>query len=228
MSLTVRLSAESKYGFHGQYIAKLVGRAPKVQFDREFCGWKVGKRDETTSYETDETGLYEVCDVTKSGKQKTYKLVLPWKDGLRVLMSDCEDALAIAKRLGAGERIEDVVVAERGDALTIRQYYRECSECGRESSSEDPCPDHPNATWMGNFRDIPDLSADGKQLYALVYTIRTPGEAKRAMAAASIDGAVMAIVEALSALPATEKKSALAAAKARLFPPTPKEPPTNS
>lgn len=210
---TIRLTAESKWGFHGQYIAKLTGRAPKVQFAREFCGSKVGKRGETTSYETDETGLYEVCDVNKRGKDKTYKLVLPWKDRLCVLTTDCEDALAIAKRLGNGENIEDVVVVERGDALTIQEYFRTCSECGHESSI-DFCPDHPNATHVGDLRTKPKLNADGEQLYALVYTIRT----KKAdqVAAESIADSVSKIVALLLALSPDERARAFAAVQATL------------
>lgn len=52
----------------------------------------------------------------------------------------------------------------------------------------------------------------------LVYVIRNKAEAKKAVASATIDTAVAAIVNALDALPAAQQKQALAAAKARLFP----------
>ena len=55
--MTVTLNAESKYGFSGQYIARITGSAAKFQFNREFVGNKHGKRNEGSSYETDEVGL---------------------------------------------------------------------------------------------------------------------------------------------------------------------------
>lgn len=58
----------------------------------------------------------------------------------------------------------------------------------------------------------------------LVYTIRNKAEAKQAVAAATIDTAVNAIVAALGALPAKMQKDALSAAKSRLFPKVERKP----
>lgn len=217
MATTVTLSAESKYGYSGQYIAHIKGRAERVQFNREFVGRRFGKRNESSSYETDEVGLYEECDVEKGGKSSSFVLVLPWKDGLRKLYSDKEDALAIAKRLDAGERIEDFVVAETGDVITETIRIRKCDVCGRHCDSYQ-CPDHVDAhvTPMTETRDC--LNEDGAPKRKLVYAIRKPGEAKKAQAAATLDTAVDAIVMALQALPAPQQKQALKLAKEKLFP----------
>lgn len=215
---TVKLSAESKYGFSGQYIAHILGRAAKVQFNREFVGNRWGKRNEGSSYETDEIGLYEECDVGKSGKTKSYVLVLPWKDGLRKLYSDTNDALAIAKRLDDGERLEEFVVCELGEELTEYQRYAACSVCKRELAEGENCADHPEGFRSSECRQIPKLSDNGKPLHSLVYAIRKPGEVKKAAAAATLESAIMAVVAALQALPAAEQKKALAAAKLQLFP----------
>lgn len=56
----------------------------------------------------------------------------------------------------------------------------------------------------------------------LVYAIRSKGESKKAIAQASEAAAVDAICAALESLPAPIQKKALVAAKARLFPVTPK------
>ena len=216
---TVHLYAESKYGFSGQYIAKLTGRAERVQFSREFCGSKCGKRGESTSYDTDEVGLYEVCDVNKHGKSKTYYVVIPWRDDLRKLTSDHEDALAIAKRLDGGERLEDFVVAELGDEITKYEYYSACATCDRELATGESCPDHPEAARKPVGRQVPDLKEDGTPKHKLVYAIRTKTETKAAAAAATVDSAVDAIVAALASLPEPLQRKALAAVKARLAPP---------
>lgn len=218
MAATIKMVAESKYGFSGQYIAKITGRAARVQFAREFCGSKFGKRGEGTSYETDEIGLYEVCDVTKRGKDKTFKLVLPRNDGIVMLISDHEDALAIAKRLDGGEQLEDFIAVELGEALTEYQYYGKCSACACELASGESCPDHPEAQRLSECRQIPKLNDEGKQLHKLLYVIRDKAEVKAAAAAATLDTAIDAIVAALAALPAPLQKKALSAAKERLTP----------
>jgi hypothetical protein len=218
MSGIVKLSAESKYGCSGQYIALLTGRAAKVQFNRSFVGTKSGKRGDFTTYETDECGLYEVCDIGKHGKDKTYYLVLPWRDEIRKLPSNHENALAIAKRLDGGERLEDFIICELGEPLTTSEYYATCNTCNRELARYEKCPDHPDVYTNTQCREVPKLNPDtGKPLHALVYAIRKPGEVKKAQAAGNVDAAVDAIVAALQALPEPLAKKALAAAKAKLF-----------
>lgn len=216
---TVTLNAESKYGFSGQYIARITGRAAKFQFNREFVGNKHGKRNEGSSYETDEVGLYEECDVSKQGKTKSYVLVMPWKDGLRKLYSDTEDALKIAKRLDGGETLEQIIELQL-EPMTTTNYVPHCAECNRhEQLVPGPhCPDHPLAAMTSQAVDVPKLKDDGTQAYKLIYVIRTPGEVKKVEAAVNLDAAVEAIVAALSSLPEKQAKQALKLAKDRLFP----------
>jgi len=215
--MTVTLSAESKYGFSGQYIARILGRAAKFQFNREFVGSKSGKRLDVSSYTTDEPGLYETCDVTKHGKEKAYLIVMPWKDDLRKLASDTEDALAIAKRLDSGEALEQIVALEL-EPMNETKYAVRCTECKRDDLVDGHCPDHPEAPVVNSGVEVPKLKEDGTRAHRLVYAIRKPGEAKKAEAAATLDAAVDAIVNALQALPAAQQKQALKLAKDRLFP----------
>ena len=106
---TVSLHASADFGKTGQYIASLTGRAPQVHFVRSFVGSKYGKRNDGTSYETDEAGLYECCDQTRKGKVKRYYIVLEFQNELRKLQTDLEDSLVIAKRLDGGESLADIV-----------------------------------------------------------------------------------------------------------------------
>lgn len=188
MANVITLLASADFGQSGQYIAKLVGRAAKVQFRREFCGTKEGKRSQDTRYETDEIGLYEVNNQTRKGRDRDYWLILPWGDQLLKLRCDHEDALLICKRLDGGEKLEEFILAELG---------------GEELKNSDGSP---------------KLGETGKPLHAVVYAIHKPAEAKKLAAAATLDAAVAAIVSALDALPAAEQKRALTAARAKLFP----------
>lgn len=187
MPTTIKLTAESSYGCSGQYIARITGRAERVQFARSFVGTKYGKRGEYTSYETDEIGLYEVQS-QKKGKSRSYWLVLECDGELRRFSSDHEDALAIAKRLDSGESLPDIVLIELGDVLT----------------NTDGSP----------YR----LKADGIPMRKAVYSIRSKSEAKAAVAAATLDSAVSAIVAALMPLPELLRRKALTAAKEKIMP----------
>lgn len=220
--MTITLNASAIYGHGGQYIALITGRAERVQFARQFVGHKHGKRNEETTYETDELGLYEVCHITKRGKDKNYVLVLPWKDDLRKLTSDTEDALKIAKRLDAGERLEDFVFIELGEALTEYEHFGKCSTCSRELAQGETCPDHPEAFRASDVRPVPKLNEQGKPLHKLTYAIRSKVEVKKVEAAGNVEAAVEAIVAALQALPEKLQRQALKLAKDKVFPPAPK------
>lgn len=216
MTQVITLTASSDFGQSGQYIAKLTGRAPKVQFRREFCGTKSGKRNDLTSYETDEIGLYEIEDRTRKGKVRTFWFILPWGEELRKLKTDHEDALLISKRLDAGERLEDIVELDR-EPMTRSETQSYCTVCDTVVDGCH-CPNHPDAAIGARSIDVPALNEDGSPKYRLVYSIRKPGEVKKAIAAATLDTAVDAIVQALAALPASEQKKALTLARARMFP----------
>lgn len=134
MGLVVTLTASADFGKTGQYIARLTGRAPKVQFAREFCGTKEGKRKDTTRYETDEVGVYEINDETRKGRDRSYWFVLPWQAELRIIRTDHEDCLAICKRLDGGEILTAFVKLERGEPMVNRD--------GSPALKEDGQPKH--------------------------------------------------------------------------------------
>lgn len=216
---TITLSASSDFGHSGQYIARLVGRAPRVQFQREFLGRKSGKRQDDTSYETDETGLYEVSNQTRKGCSRDYWLVLPWGDELKKIRTDHEDSLAICKRLQDGERLEDFVVLEKGDPLTKTVSVWRCAACSRELRCGEKCPDHPEGQQLLDHYDVPDINDQGEPRYKLVYMIRSRAETQKQEKSATLDTAVEAIMQVIQALPAPLQRKALATAKSRLATP---------
>lgn len=172
--------ASSDFGYTGQYIARIVGRDPKVTFCREFIGTRSGKRNEHTSALVDEPCLIERCNVTRKGKDQAYFIVVRDGEGnLRSLACDRADAMAIAKRLDQREELGEIIGLE------------------------------PHPEGGENKVGLPRLQ----------WSIRTPGEAKRAVAASNIESAVDAIVLALQALPASDQKKALTAARAKLLAP---------
>jgi hypothetical protein len=109
----ITITASSNvFGESKQYIARITGRDPKFQLRREFVGRKTGKRNDTTEYSTDETGIYEDCDIDKKGRKDIgYWLVAnaPATGELIKTRANLEDVLAPAKRLDAGERLEDMI-----------------------------------------------------------------------------------------------------------------------
>lgn len=113
--------AESKYGCTGQYVARITGRDSKFTFNREFTGRKEGKRGETTRAEVDQPGLYEVCDVTKRGKDSSYFVMcdtviehgeLAGKKTQAKKPIDKAEAMKLAKAMDEGRRFEDMVVVK--------------------------------------------------------------------------------------------------------------------
>lgn len=127
---TVTLHAESDYGHSGQYIAQLMGREPKVQFRRQFVGTKFGKRNECTSYETDEVGVYEINNETRKGKVRNYYLVVEFNGEFKQLLTDKEDALTICKRLDSGELFGTIVKVELGEKSMDREGNPQMKEDG--------------------------------------------------------------------------------------------------
>lgn len=182
-TMAIEFRANSDFGQQGQYVARIMGRAPRVNFKREFLGRKSGKRNDVTTALVDDPGLYEVVNRTRKGRDIDHWIVVEREGELKRIRSDEEDFLAIAKRFDGGETLDQVVGIEVVD--------RDPEELERH----------------------PDWSKT-----KLVYVIRNKSEAKKAVASATIDTAVAAIVNALDALPAAQQKQALSAAKARLFP----------
>ena len=104
MSTVVTLTASAAYGFGGkQYIARITGRDAKFTFSREFVGRNSGKRNQTRSFDLDESdrGLYIVCDIDRKGdKDETYYLCRQRPgDGFDKGVVSKERAMAFAKLL---------------------------------------------------------------------------------------------------------------------------------
>lgn len=118
---TVTLSADNKqYGnTRGHYVARLIGRDSKFTFSREFLGSDV---------HVDAPGVYEICNIDKKGrKDKTYRLVAISPAGQLLILKAQADqivedgqnardgidmAMAITKRIDAGEKFDGIVVVE--------------------------------------------------------------------------------------------------------------------
>lgn len=126
----IKFVANSDFGQSGQYVAKLTGRAPRFTFAREFIGRRSGKRNDVTTALVDEPCLVEVCDCTRKGKRHSYSLVLEVEGELLEFGSDESDAMAIAKRLDAGESLDVILAVERdADDSTGKSWaYRICSK----------------------------------------------------------------------------------------------------
>lgn len=219
MAETISLFAESKWGCSGQYIARLVGRDPKVQFSRQFVGRKSGKRLERSEFETDEPGFFEICDVDKRGKSKEFRLILPWRDGLKSIRTDMADALKICKRLDAGEKLTDVVALELGEPLMRREYYDTCSVCHVELATGVKCTEHPGGFSERLWREVPELNDSGQPMFALGYVIRSKVEANRSQRDQSEAGIADSIVALLRPLGQAEQRRVFKAVRERITQP---------
>jgi hypothetical protein len=93
----------------GQYLARITGRDPKYQFQRAFVGRKIGKRNDCTQATIDDPGLYEICDATKKGKTHRFRVILAAGEGLDLRKITEAEALGIAKALGLGRTIDQIV-----------------------------------------------------------------------------------------------------------------------
>lgn len=122
----VTITASSNvFGESKQYLAHITGRDPKFQLRREFVGRKTGKRNDVTEYSTDEIGIYEDCDIDKKGRKDIgYWLVVNHPAGVLIkVRANLEDVLVLAKRMDAGERLEDMItLAPRSDDATKWAY----------------------------------------------------------------------------------------------------------
>ena len=123
----ITLRATASYGNGGkQFIARVTGRNLKYTFERQFVGRKGGKRNEDCEADLDEPGLYEVRNIDRKGNVDDTYVVLGEHDGsLRKSTAvHKEEALKIAKALGSGRRIEQIVElvarpSRRDPAVTV-------------------------------------------------------------------------------------------------------------
>ena len=144
MKTTVTLNAEGSYGHERQYIARIVGRDHKFTYHREFVGRKAGR---STSATVDEPGLYELCDIDKKGrKESRFRIVVTAGEDLISLRAGADNAdgaapeavaLAIAKRLDAGESIADMIQLLPGElpGAETKYHLRTPSETKRADAA---------------------------------------------------------------------------------------------
>jgi hypothetical protein len=243
----ITLTAQADYGHSGQYIARLTGRDPKFTFQRTFIGHKGSKRNETSTVDVDEPGLYECCDISrKHGKEPRYVLVVDIDDDLVDLPSDKEDALKIARALES-RPFADIVVGHYAhiDARTAYQHLQECRKLRVVEGSPDwigrlnsevtlKCAvgdwtagstltlaklQPALETEMARLEDLlANLEAQGKYPQT-GYQILSAREAEQRQAAATIEEAVTQCRQILADLPAPTIKKVLAALKKQLLSP---------
>lgn len=144
----------------------------------------------------------------RSGKRNDFTSALVVEPGLFEISSPT--------RKGAG-REWVLVIEHEGELVKLQSDEEDAMKIakrldGRESLADIVAVESlaRDAAWLVDHPNGPT--------HVFIYEIRTPGEAKKAVAAASESVAVDAIVAALAALPAPLQKKALATAKARLFP----------
>lgn len=105
----ITLNASSDFNTAGkQYIARIKGRDSKFTFDREFIGKRSGKRNDFTSADVDDPGLYELRDTTRKGTSDKYRLIVAQGDELVVYRCSKEEAMKIARLLDEGVSAHDL------------------------------------------------------------------------------------------------------------------------
>jgi hypothetical protein len=202
----ITLTASADFGFSGQYVARITGRDSKYTFSREFLGRKGGKRNEDTTADVDDLGLYEVCDVTKRGKDSAFWLVIEGRAGMARISCSKEDAMKIAKEMDAGRRFEDI--------LAVTPYDVEARAL-RERIKTETAPYSDERTAMQAELDA--MIAAGRNP-ATTYEIVSAKVAEKKQSAQTIETATAACWAALESLPAKDAKAILAVLKARLTP----------
>lgn len=120
--LSVLLSAKGKWAYQGrQYIARIGGRDAKYTFRRDFIGEKSGQRREFTTVHVDDPGLYECCSIGRNGiRQRAFVVVIEHDGNMRAAIVTEQQALAIAKGLGSGKAISEVVTVRECAGLDAK------------------------------------------------------------------------------------------------------------
>jgi hypothetical protein len=118
----ITLNASARYGYGGkQFIARITGRNSKFTFDYEFIGKKGGKRNESSEADVDDPGLYICRDIDSKGRvEDRFRLIVGEGDAQKVVRTDKEDAMKIAKAMDSGRRFSDIV-DDHGCTITERQ-----------------------------------------------------------------------------------------------------------
>ncbi len=113
----ITLDSSSDYGLKGQYIARIKGRDDKVTFNREFIGRKSGKRNQYSTADVDEPGIYECCDVERNtGKKSRFYFI---SENLIKLTTDKKDAMIVARLMDEGLAFSEIVIATKADPEAV-------------------------------------------------------------------------------------------------------------
>lgn len=91
------------------YIAKITGRNEEYTFERTFVGAKEGGLEETTTFMTDEPGLFEICDSNAFGRSSRYVIVLKVSNNLIKFQSNRSDAMTIARKMSQGFELQSMI-----------------------------------------------------------------------------------------------------------------------
>lgn len=142
----ITLSASAAFGQSGQFIARLTGRDSKFTFNREFIGRKGGKRNDVTTADVDDEGLFEHCDVTRKGKESYFAVTMVIGGTLTKMKATKEEAMAIAKGFEAGRTLTDLITPfkDANDRWTFNgvntpAQSRKASEAQTVQSAIDAC-----------------------------------------------------------------------------------------
>jgi hypothetical protein len=197
----VTLNAQSKsYGNTGQYIARLKGRDRKFGYDREFVGRKSGS---TSSATIDEPGLYEMCNLDRKGrKEHVYRIIVEHEGELIELRAGGdnidgvaaeETAMAITKRLDAGEAFDTLIDVIDGDEPKYR--LRTKAEAKRADAAT-TIATATEACWLAlGALGEREAKAVLKELKARVSPPKPPKEAAPARSIETPDAATSAAIE---------------------------------
>lgn len=133
----ITLTAESDYSNAGkQFVARILGRNSKYTFDREFIGKRSGKRNDITTADVDEPGLYETRDLTRKGNDDSYCLILPQGAGLVQKWIDKEGAMKVAKEIQNGRDVTRCTRYLPAD-LELFEKFQELEKCRKKLSNWD-------------------------------------------------------------------------------------------
>lgn len=190
------LNADAKFGQHGQFIAQIMGRDQKFTFNYSFVGRKCGKRNESTSFDVDTSGIFVERDVDSKGRKidRFYTFLdcphLPIPEGksdtLRKLEVTKEDAMKIGKALDEGRSFEESIEFYREDYMKSqpRKYNEE----------------------TGAYDDQPQITASRNN-----YRILSKKDAVKAQTGQTLDTAVAECLRILEALPTELQRKAVQA-----------------
>jgi hypothetical protein len=200
---SITLTASASYGNGGkQFIARITGPHPKFHFEREFIGSKGGKRDEYSSAEVDEPGLYQARSIDKKGGSED-DFIIVWMDGDDIKKDSISESEArkLAKK---ADDMAAILAAGRKARITLHE--------SRIANSSGKDPDG----MVRLDKATGPFPAGEVRRGDLIAWRQAEIERLSAKPASPVDAAVEAIMAALAGLDEKSAAKALAAAKKRI------------